>query len=231
MIKPLSFANATEECAYYGVKVSALRGWKAKGREEGDPFPSADPVAVVEWYRRHYRKGTPQTLLEASARFSAPPKKKKGKGLEEELEDLDQGGLATAVERARRIEALYGAKLEQALKDGEKADEAMYRAPYQKALAVLKDVEKAVTDIAKKRRELVERNEVVTAWQSMHNHLPRAISRALLDAKPPAVSDGDWSAAVRAATDKAMDLMQVQLPEILAGSPAEDKPEPEPAAA
>lgn len=228
MTKPLSFANATEECAYYGVKVSALRSWKAKGREAGDPFPSADPVAAVEWYRRHYRKGAPQTLLEAAARFSASPKKKKSKALEDDLEDLDQGGLVLALDRARRIEALYGSRLELALKEDNKADESIYRQPHLKAQNGLRDMERAVVDVAKKRRELIARNEVVTAWQSMHNHLPRALSKALTDAKPADLSDEVWSAAVRSATDKAMDLLQVQLPEILAGPPADEmRPEPD----
>jgi len=229
-IQPLSLRTAKEREAYYGVTGAALRKWRSKGESAGDPFPEDNPVEVIEWYGRHYSKSVPQSLLLAAAKF-ATPEKKKSRGKSADPDGMDPGGLTEALGRAKKIEAYYGGLLEEALKEKNVALSESLREPWLKAQSAVKDLEKASVDIAKKKRESIARNEVVTAWQSMHNHLPRALTKALLDSRPPAVSDEDWSAAVRAATDKAMDLMQVQLPEILAGSPAEDKPEPEPAAA
>lgn len=218
----LSLTTTKEREAYYGVTGAALRKWRSKGEQAGDPFPEENPAEVVEWYARNYTKSAPQSLLLAAAKFTAPEKKRRpGK-----LEEMDPGGLAESLERARRVEAYYGRLLEEALRNKDVAGAEALRGPWLKAQAAVKDLEKAAVDIAKKKRELIVRNEVVAAWQSMHGHLPRAISRALLEAKPDGLTDEDWSATVRQATDKAMDLMQVQLPEILAGSPAgEAKPE------
>jgi hypothetical protein len=221
MQKPLSFANAVEEQTYYGVGPSALRAWKAKGVKADDPFPSADPNAVVSWYRRNFQKSVPQSLALAAATFSAVPAKKKTKV--QELESLDSGSLANALDRQRRIYTLYGAKLEAALKDGNRADEELYRDPHTKALQALRDLEKVVVHIAKQRRELIDRNAVTTAWTNMHGHLPRALSRALLAAKPPEVTSEEWGRITRKALDDAMELMPSILPEILAGSPVTDE--------
>lgn len=221
MPKVLSFANASAEAAHYGVQPAALRRWKALGVKENDPFPGGNPVSVVEWYKRHFNRGVPQSLALAASQFAEKPKKKGSvKALETELEQLDHGGLELALDRARRIEALYGSKLEQALKSGNKADEELYRAPHIKALQALRDTEKAVTDLARKRRELIGRAEVAAAWTNLHSHLPRTIEREMIAARPEAVEADDWTRAVRSAMDKAFGRLPDVLPEILAGAPA-----------
>lgn len=228
MSKPLSFANASEESAYYGVKPAALRRWKAVGIKSGDPFPGEDPSAVVEWYKRHFNKGVPQTLALAAARFAEKPKKRGTlKSLEKALEGLDQGGLAVALDRARRIEALYGSKLEEALKSGNKPNEEFYRGPHIKALQALRDTEKSVTDLARKRKELIERSAVAASWTNLHSHLPRTIEREMIAARPAAVTADDWTKAVRSAMDQAFSRLPEVLPEILAGASTEEPTPPE----
>lgn len=213
--------------AYYGVTGAAIHQWRRKGKATGDRFPEENPTEVVEWYGRHYTQTVPQSLRLAATKFAGPEKKPRpGK-----FSEMDPGGLVESLERARRVEAHYGKLLEDALRDKDIPMAEALRGPWLKAQSAVKDLEKAAVDIAKKKRELILRNEVIAAWQSMNGHLPRAISRALLEAKPEGVTDEAWSASVRVVTDKAMDLMQVQLPEILAGGPGDAPPAPEPAAA
>lgn len=223
-LKTVTFTNDKEREAFYGVTAAALRGWRKKGLNAGDTFPENNPVAVVDWYRRRYQKSPPQSILLAAAKFTAPDKKK-GKSKAKELDAMDAGGLAESLDRARRIDAYYGQLMEDALRAKDKDEIELYRGPYLKCQTALKDLEKAVTDIAKKRRELIDRNSVTTAWTNMHGHLPRALSRALLAAKPSEVTSEEWGRITREALDKAMDLMPTILPEILAGSPVTDETE------
>ncbi|MDB6134701.1 MAG: hypothetical protein JWM59_2944 [Verrucomicrobiales bacterium] len=67
---PLKFYRHLDACAYYGVTVAALRKWRAMGRQSNDPFPQENPVEVVRWYERHFRKSVPHRLLEAAQRWT-----------------------------------------------------------------------------------------------------------------------------------------------------------------
>lgn len=221
--KTVTFTNDKEREAFYGVTAAALRGWRKKGLNAGDVFPENNPVAVVDWYRRNYQKSAPQSILLAAAKFTTPDKKRKGKS--PEFEGLDMGGLTDQLDRARRVGAFYGKLLEKALQDGNKEEAELYREPWLKSQARAESLEKTAVKLARDRRELIDRNSVTTAWTNMHGHLPRALSRALLAAKPDEVTSEDWGRITREALDKAMELMPTILPEILAGSPATDETE------
>ncbi|MDB6136842.1 MAG: hypothetical protein JWM59_5085 [Verrucomicrobiales bacterium] len=68
--KPLKFHRALEASAFYGVSDAAVRKWKRMGRAARDPFPKENPVEVLRWYARHFRKSVPSKLMAAAQRWS-----------------------------------------------------------------------------------------------------------------------------------------------------------------
>lgn len=67
---PLKFYRHLDASAHYGVTVAAMRKWRAMGRQSDDPFPQENPVEVVRWYGRQFRKSVPSKLMEAAQRWS-----------------------------------------------------------------------------------------------------------------------------------------------------------------
>lgn len=241
--KDIHFPRATDESAYYGVSGATVRLWRKRARENNDPVNTCNPTEFVAWYRRNYQKReVTQSILEAVARFeSQPPERakraakapsavnlaeaspedqspeRKLSNTEASLEAMDAGGMMDAVDRARRVEALFGAQLEAALQANDKAEVDRCRMPHLKAMQALREVETAAVNIARKRGDLIERNAVVAAWTNLHSHMPRALTKCLIAAGGNGIPEDEWIKAVHAGVQSAFELLPDILPEILSG--------------
>ncbi|MDB6135216.1 MAG: hypothetical protein JWM59_3459 [Verrucomicrobiales bacterium] len=67
---PLKFHRHLDASAYYGVTGAAIGSGEPWAGKSDDPFPQENPMEVVRWYGRHFRKSAPSKLIEAAQRWS-----------------------------------------------------------------------------------------------------------------------------------------------------------------
>jgi hypothetical protein len=190
---------AKQRAAYaerFGVKLASIDYWISRGKKVEDPPPLDEPERMADWWQRVMSGAVPERFHIAPASNPAVTGNGNDGGAPaaltaERFSDCEGLDIEANVKALRRTLEINGRLLEEALLANDDRLFASRQRMYGECFNRLRLAEQSLTELQKRRGELIERDavetdlfKIVEILKLMHESMPRRVLSHLQDVAP-----------------------------------------------
>jgi hypothetical protein len=169
----------------FGVKLASVDYWISRGKQSDDPPPLDEPERMADWWRRVMSGAVPERFQHL------PPPPQNGQAKARDFSDAKGLGIEANVQALRRMLEINERLLEEALLANDDRLFASRQRMYGDCFNQLRLAEQSLTELQKRRGQLIDRDQVETevtkvveTLRLMRESMPRRVLSHLHSVAP-----------------------------------------------